>query len=96
MFLVGESKFFDSKPKTSCKRHELRVLSCKSEQSLEVKRTSANESYCKVKPIKAYDEWETLPAEELTKLAARMNRQSKLYLEGDGYYKEKCCSTNYN
>ncbi|GKF96240.1 hypothetical protein Tco_0288975, partial [Tanacetum coccineum] len=65
-----------------CKRHELRVLSCKSEQSLEVKRTSANESYCKVKPSKAYDEWETLPAEELTKLAddfiARMNRQTRL------------------
>ncbi|PWA58391.1 hypothetical protein CTI12_AA403140 [Artemisia annua] len=82
IFLVGESKFFDSNPKTACKRHELRALSCKSERSFEEKRTSANVSYGKVKSCKTNDEWESLPAEELTELAddfiARMNRLTRL------------------
>ncbi|PWA59474.1 hypothetical protein CTI12_AA281660 [Artemisia annua] len=82
IFLVGESKCFESNPLKACKRHELRVLSCKSERSCEVKRTSANVSYGKVKSCKTYDEWESLPAEELTKLAddfiARMNRLTRL------------------
>lgn len=82
IFLLGESKFFHFKPKTSCKRQELRVLSCKSERSYEVKSTSANVSYGRVKSGKTYDEWKSLSAEELTKLAddfiARMNRQIRL------------------